>query len=244
LTRSSSNCFRAVAAATVLLAAAGCGSAPPGTPAATASASQFPSPEPLPGGTPGKLPVSLPAPATVDDTSATAVSRAAVIIEWTMDTVTDTSQYQAELRSAPFLAPAYLAALQAAPPVAAPGAQWDQWASHRAYTTVALRAEHDDPPPDTPVLAHRQWGITVTPRGPRVACPRPQRSAGKHPQAGARHHRGGSPKAAHRNGSTRRHPSTPQCGWTGNPVTATVFVTLTRSGSGAAWRVSAITVSS
>jgi hypothetical protein len=111
------------------------------------------------------LPVALPSPAAVNYADPTAVSQAAVIIQWTMDTVTDASQYQAELRSAPFLAPAYLAELKANPPVAAPGYQWNQWAAHRAYTTVSLIAEPDDQPADTPTTAYRQWGITVTPHG-------------------------------------------------------------------------------
>jgi hypothetical protein len=111
------------------------------------------------------LPVSLPNPGSVSYADPTEVSRATVIIQWTMDTVTDSSQYQAELRSAPFLTSAYLAQLTANPPVAAPGYQWDQWAAHRAYTTVSLVAEHDDPPADTPTTAYRQWGITVTPHG-------------------------------------------------------------------------------
>jgi hypothetical protein len=131
--------------------------ASPGSPASSGLAAA-----PVPG---ASLPVSLPSQASVSYADPTEVSRAAVIIQWTMDTVTDSSQYQAELRSAPFLTPGYLAELRANPPVAAPGYQWDQWAAHRAYTTVSLIAEHDDPPPDTLTTAYRQWGITVTPHG-------------------------------------------------------------------------------
>jgi hypothetical protein len=144
------------------------------------------------------LPVALPGPAAVNYADPTAVSQATVIIQWTMDTVTDASQYQAELRSAPFLAPAYLAQLKANPPVAAPGYQWNQWAAHRAYTTVSLVAEPDDQPADTATTAYRQWGITVTPHGVG--------------------------------------------GWTGAPTAATVFVQLSRAGSGRPWLVSAIYV--
>jgi hypothetical protein len=84
----------------------GCGTGHPaaGTAAtATTSPSPFTSAQPLPPGRAGKLPVTLPWPTTVDDLSATAVSRAVVIIMWTMDTRLDTSEYQAELRAAPFL---------------------------------------------------------------------------------------------------------------------------------------------
>jgi hypothetical protein len=144
------------------------------------------------------LPVSLPSPGSVNYADPTSVSQAAVVIQWTMDTVTDASQYQAELRSAPFLAPAYLAQLKANPPVAAPGYQWNQWAAHRAYTTVSLVPEPNDQPADTSTTAYRQWGITVTPHGVG--------------------------------------------GWTGAPTAATVFVQLSRAGSGRPWLVSAIYV--
>jgi hypothetical protein len=234
--------FRSALAAAAMVSVASCtvGRVSAVSPAGPA-ASQFPSPALLPGGSPGKAPIVLPRAATVDDLSATAVSRAAVIIEWTMNTVTDTSQYQAELRSAPFLAPAYLAALRDTAPAAAPGAEWDEWASHDAYTTVAVVAEHDDPPPDTAVLARRQWGITVTPRG-LPACPaRPKAARGR----GRRPRRRGGHEArrARRSSPRVKHPAGPHCGWTGSPVTATVFVTLMRPRSGSAWRVSAVTVS-
>ncbi len=164
------------------------------------SAGGFPTPQPLPSGTPGSLPVALPVPSSVNRQDPSAVSQAVVTIQWTMDTNIDTSQYQAELRSAPYLTAGYLASLKANPPVAAPGAQWNAWASHHAYTTVATLAEHDDQPIDSPTQALRQWGITVTPHG-----------------------RGG---------------------WTGTPVTATVFVTMSRASASSPWLVSAIAVSS
>lgn len=123
-----------------------------------------------------------------------AVGLAAVVTQWTMDTVTDNSQYQAELRSAPFLSPAYLAELKGTPPDAAPGYLWAQWAAHRAYTTVTAIAVHDDEPADTPTAADREWIITVTPHG--------------------------------------------FGGWTGAPVTATVFVWLARAGPDQPWLVS------
>jgi hypothetical protein len=164
-------------------------------PARSTTASRSLAAAPVPA---ASLPVSLPSPGSVNYADPTAVSQAAVITQWTMDTVTDASQYQAELRSAPFLAPAYLAELKANPPVAAPGYQWNQWAAHRAYTTVSLVAEPNDQPADTATTAYRQWGITVTPHGVG--------------------------------------------GWTGAPMAATVFVQLSRGGSGRPWLVSAIYV--
>lgn len=200
--------MRGRTAATVLAAAvvtaplAGCATILPRAaahdqvaPSRSTSASRGLAAAPVPA---ASLPVLLPTPASVNYADPTAVSQAAVITQWTMDTVTDASQYQAELRSAPFLAPAYMAQLKANPPVAAPGYQWSQWAAHRAYTTVSLVAEPDDQPADSVTTAYRQWGITVTPHG-----------------AG---------------------------GWTGAPTAATVFVELTRAGSGQPWLVSAIYV--
>ncbi|WP_067067585.1 hypothetical protein [Carbonactinospora thermoautotrophica] len=140
----------------------------------------------------------LPDPQKVDGADPDAVSRAAVTVMWTMDTTIDTSQYQAELRAAPYLTADYAARLRQYPPVAAPGAQWNQWAAHRAYTTVRLTPGYDDRPLDTATTAHRQWSVTATPIG--------------------------------------------RDGWRGQPVTATVFVTLTRTGPGQPWRVAAVTV--
>ncbi|MGH3302160.1 MAG: hypothetical protein ACRDOK_10845 [Streptosporangiaceae bacterium] len=187
----------ALAATAVAATLAGCAASHPGTVAAGRAA---PSPSTAASAAPmasaAALPVALPSPDSVSYADPSAVSQAVVIIQWTVDTVTDSSQYQAELRSAPFLAPAYLAQLRANPPVAAPGYQWNLWAAHRAYTTVSAVAEHDDQPADTPTTADRQWGITITPHG-----------------AG---------------------------GWTAAPLTATVFVQLSRSGPGQPWLVSDI----
>jgi hypothetical protein len=201
---------RAAAAALAVLAAltaAGCASshgsvATVGATSArpAAGSTGFPTSQPLPSGTAGSLPVELPQPSSIDDQDPSAVSKSVVLIQWTMDTTIDTSQYQAELRSAPFLTAGYLASLKANPPVAAPGAQWNDWTSHHATTAVATLAEHDDQPIDSPTQARRQWGITVTPHG--------------------------------------------RDGWTGTPVTATVFVTMSRAGTESPWLVSAITVSS
>jgi hypothetical protein len=192
----------ALAAAAVALASAGCSgtssAAPnPGATARTA-AGGFRAPAPLPAGSPGPLPVTLPALSSVNSQDPSAVSQAAVTIMWTMDTALDTSQYQAELRAAPFLAPAYLASLTANPPVAGSGAQWTAWSAHRAYTTVAAVPERQDQPIDSPTQAQRQWGVSATPHGTG--------------------------------------------GWTGPPLTSTVFVTMTRAAATAPWRVSAVQV--
>ncbi|MFI9724531.1 hypothetical protein ACIHFE_33715 [Streptomyces sp. NPDC052396] len=195
----------AAAAAFTALTTAGCSSShtaakPAGNTALpTTESTTSASLRPLPPGTSGTPPVSLPAPSTVKTQDPDAVSQAALTIQWTMDTTIDTSQHDAELRSAAFLEPHYLATIKANPPMAAPGARWIEWARHRVYTTVATQPLHDQRPADSPTMARRQWLVTVTPHG--------------------------------------------RDRWTGRPVSSTVFVTMTRSGTDP-WLVSAITVSS
>lgn len=162
----------AAAAALAALTVAGCSSshstAKPTTttpPAPAASGGRVPSLEPIPPGHPGTPPVPLPAPSSVKGDDPEAVSQAVITIQWTMDTSIDNSRHDAALRAAPFLEPQYLAALKAHPPVAAPGAEWAEWARHRAYTTVATRALHDERPEDSATEAHRQWLVTTTPHG-------------------------------------------------------------------------------
>lgn len=121
-------------------------------------------PQPLPPATP-RAPAALPRLSRAGWADPTSVSRAALTVMWTIDTATDTSQQQAEIRAAPFLTPSYAAALRASRPAAAPGAQWLQWVSHRARTSVRLRPEHDDQPAGTASVAYRQWGLTVAPVG-------------------------------------------------------------------------------
>lgn len=113
------------------------------------------SPEPAP---------SWAQPAHVDAGNATDVGRAALAVMFTQDTVTDTSSMQAQIRAGAFLQPAYLAALKAVP-VTAPGAQWETWAAHRAYTSTQVTVGTDTRPTDTETLAERQYSVVVTPIG-------------------------------------------------------------------------------
>lgn len=143
------------------------GSAAPNSPSTAVSATAPPySPQPLPTGRGGTPPVPLPQVGQVAGADATAVARAAVTVMWTYDTTIDTSPYGASVRAAPFLVPSYAAQIKAAPPVAAPGADWNLWSAHRAYTVVSLTAESDSgAPPDTDTTAYRQLGVTITPTG-------------------------------------------------------------------------------
>ncbi|MDF2259481.1 hypothetical protein [Streptantibioticus ferralitis] len=152
-------------ATAALMAAVGCSSGHATAPTPPGPTTALPSSQPLPSGKAGSPPVPLPAPSTVNGQDPDAVSKAVIAVQWTVDSTIDSSQYQAELRSAPFLTADYLSALKSTPPLAAPGTQWSEWARHRAYTTVTARAEHDDQPADSATLARRQWGIIVTPHG-------------------------------------------------------------------------------
>jgi len=168
---------RRVLLALAAAALTGCAASPAGGPGALPSGSSSPTAAlTLPSIPPATKPAQpLPAPhggrriplprLHVAWSNPSSVSAAALTVMYTMDTSADTSQYQAELRAAPYLSPTYLAQLRAAPPVSAPGAQWDTWTAHQATTTVKLTAEHTDQPPGTASTTYRQWGITATPEG-------------------------------------------------------------------------------
>lgn len=149
-----------LAMATALTAAA-CGHDDPpqtGGPTATTPA---PSPaSPSPGTPPG-----LPDPRTINHRDATAVSRAAVQVMWTIDaTIDQHGQHEAYQRAVPYLTAEYTATITKAVPA---GSIPATWAAHRAYTKVQLkpRKPEGDVPADTTTTAHRGWAITVTPTG-------------------------------------------------------------------------------
>jgi hypothetical protein len=105
----------------------------------------------------------LPDPAHVDQRDATALSRAALVTMWTVDSDIDTyGQRDAYLRAVPYLTSGYAARAVDTFPALPPPAQWTQ---HHAYAQVTLAAGHDDPVPDQPTGAQRQWVITVHPTG-------------------------------------------------------------------------------
>ncbi|MEE1940984.1 hypothetical protein V1L54_16495 [Streptomyces sp. TRM 70361] len=184
----------AAAAAAVLalaLAAGGCGTGggdgdgggqrAPGTPPAPVATGTGPYPPPsgpgeaapvLPGeGTPGPRGTpegGVPRPADIDRTDADAVGRAVLTVLWTFDTAVDRRPHDAGLRAADagWLTDAYADRLRAHRPRSVPGAQWQEWAGHRARTTVALKKTEDAAKPaDTGTEAWRQWTVTATPHG-------------------------------------------------------------------------------
>ena len=159
----------AAAAVTVLaLGAAGCGSSGQHTTTASPSPTltlptQAAGQSPLPTGQPGTPKAGLPS--HVDQHDATALAAAAVTTDWTWDTDLDTSPADAQRRSAAWLTPEYAAQVQTQAPVSAPGADWTQLAAHHGYTTVKLARAYDDPSPDTPTSAWREYRVTVSEHG-------------------------------------------------------------------------------
>lgn len=114
-----------------------------------------PSPAPVP-----------PAPAEVDPNDPVAVSRAAVITMWTVDTTKDLGPSDAIKRAAPYLSQAIIIENQAAQARENPSRDWQELAGHNGRTVVsALLADEFGKPPDTPTDSRHTWALTVTPVG-------------------------------------------------------------------------------
>lgn len=176
----------ALAAAAAVLLAAGCSSndtaqQPPsssasstptrspaatGTPGAPTIPATPVTPQQIPTGDPAKTPAGgLPRPSQVNSLNASAVAAAVAAVTYRYDTAIDNSPSDAQRRATPWMTPAYAAQL-AGGPVSAPGAEWNSWVKHRAYTTsTAVDATEDGAPPDTPTRADRTIAVTVTPLG-------------------------------------------------------------------------------
>lgn len=94
---------------------------------------------------------------------ATAVSVIVVRTIWAVDAMRDTGQRDAYLRARPYLTQPCLARLQTEPVAGIP----TLWRDHRAYAQVRLTRQAPElgAGPDSPVLAHRQFHVTVTPTG-------------------------------------------------------------------------------
>lgn len=102
-------------------------------------------------------------PAAVDRTDASAVAAAFTVDTFTVDTATDRSRFDAQVRSARWATPAYAAALTA--PVPSTGdAAFTELAGHRGFTTVALAPNTDDGRPIDELRAAAR-SFTVTPTG-------------------------------------------------------------------------------
>ncbi|MDI2125834.1 hypothetical protein [Yinghuangia seranimata] len=144
------------AAATAATSASGTSASP--------SPVSVPPAEPIPRGT---ATPTLPLP-SLDKTAQNdpgAVSQAALTVLFTYDTTTDTTAQDAAVRAEPWLTPKFAASQRQHTVVGAPGAGWTTWASHKAYTTTALEAGHEETPSDQPTAAYRQWIVRYTPVG-------------------------------------------------------------------------------
>lgn len=135
------------------------GHGPAGNPAA---AGHYPWPRP---DSVGGLPPVPDAPPPAVSASPDQVAQAAleVMFAWYCDR--DSGPAAATRRALASLAPPMSTDVLGAPPVAAPGAQWDLWASHRAMLTPRVTPGNDPTPPDTPTTAYRQYQVTQTVRG-------------------------------------------------------------------------------
>lgn len=110
-----------------------------------------------------------PRPQDVDQTDAVGEGTRTPL--WTYDTTTDSGPHDVELcaTDAGWLTGAYAGQVRAHRPRSVPGAQWREWAGHRARTTVAVKKTADAAkPPDTGTEAWRQWTVTATPEGERT----------------------------------------------------------------------------
>lgn len=81
------------------------------------------------------------------------------------DTTVDVDPHDTVQRAAVWLTPAFAAQVKAYPPVAAPGASWNTWSSHRAYVVVTTRLGGDEHLLDTAATAYRQVLAVLHPIG-------------------------------------------------------------------------------
>ncbi|MFY1636172.1 hypothetical protein ACN27F_23340 [Solwaraspora sp. WMMB335] len=136
-------------------------------------------PEPSPA---GAVPTTVAAPGAVDDTSVgpyptartpapdarvptvgavdladpTAVATAWAIHAYSYDTLYDATPHNAVLRATRYLTPEAAAVEHSYMPYAAPGARWNAWAAHEAWTSVQVTVGNEPHPPDTGTTAYRQ----------------------------------------------------------------------------------------
>jgi len=134
-------------------------SAPSSSPAASGPA-PLPRKTPTPGATAG---FPMPAPGSVDQHRADQVAVSAAIALSASDTTLDASPNQTARRAIAWLAPSMAAQVRKFPPIAAPGAQWSTWATHRAYLVPkAVLVEDTGRPADSAAIAYRQLAVTTT----------------------------------------------------------------------------------
>jgi predicted small lipoprotein YifL len=159
--------------AALVLALTGCGLPGPGlgfgdddpTPSLT-SPTTVPPKASLPPGQPLDDQARIPDPPTADGQDATDVARSWVTTAYRYDTAYDTSPQDAILRANRYATEAKAAAEREYRPAADPGARWNRWAAHEAWTTVAVTLHSDgDAPADTATTAYREFSVDGTAHG-------------------------------------------------------------------------------
>lgn len=104
------------------------------------------------------------APSAIDQRDATAVSRAALTIMWSVDSIRDRAgQRDAYLRASVYFTRDYATRIRRTfAPQRLPGL----WEQHKAFNAVEAKAiDDEDQASDTPTRAGRQWSLTITPTG-------------------------------------------------------------------------------
>ncbi|KAF4410152.1 hypothetical protein [Streptomyces lycii] len=156
-----------LAAATALVALAGCGL--PGLDRSDSGAAEETSvapKAPVPSGKPLDKDAKVPEPGPVDDRDATAVAQAWATAAYSYDTAYDAGPHDAVLRAGRYCTEKLAAADRSHRPAAGSGPEWAAWAEHRAWTRVKLEVESDgDAPADTATTAWRQLAVTGTAKG-------------------------------------------------------------------------------
>ena len=154
-------------AVVLLTTLAGCSSGPQHTAAAkppSSSGSHTTTPPTASASPRPTAPARFVAPGAIDQRDATAVSRAALTIMWSVDSIRDhKGQRDTYLRASTYLTPEYAARIRKTLTPQRPPGLWKQ---HRAFSAVELvPIEDEDDGPDTPTRAGRQWSLTITPTG-------------------------------------------------------------------------------
>lgn len=107
-----------------------------------------------------------PVPTAVDFRDPVAVSHAAVVTLWTVDTTKDAGPIAGDKRAAPYLSQALNNEVQMAPTTGKLPSDWYELASHQGKTVVvAVPADEAGKPADTPTEAWHAWAVTVSPIG-------------------------------------------------------------------------------
>ncbi|WP_217245545.1 hypothetical protein [Streptomyces sp. AC602_WCS936] len=121
---------------------------------------------PVPSGKPLGPDAHVPDLGAVDDSDATAVSKAWAETTYSYDTKYDTSPHGAVLRGTRWCTERRASAERRYRPAAGPGSEWNDWERHQAWTTVTVSSELvDDAPRDTEGIAYRSLVVAGTAHG-------------------------------------------------------------------------------